>query len=50
MYRLVMAFDFDGTLAVNGDVPPELETALEQCHATGHVLFLVTDADSRPCN
>lgn len=42
MYRLVMAFDFDGTLAVNGDVPPELETALEQCRATGHVLFLVT--------
>jgi len=42
MYRLIMAFDFDGTLAVNGDVPPELETALEQCRATGHVLFLVT--------
>lgn len=42
MYRLVMAFDFDGTLAVNGDVPPELETALEQCRASGHVLFLVT--------
>ncbi|MGQ0696277.1 MAG: HAD-IIB family hydrolase [Nitrospiraceae bacterium] len=42
MYRLVMAFDFDGTLAMNGDVPPELETALEQCRASGHVLFLVT--------
>jgi HAD superfamily hydrolase (TIGR01484 family) len=42
MYRLIMAFDFDGTLAVNGDVPPELETALEQCRTTGHVLFLVT--------
>ncbi len=37
-----MAFDFDGTLAVNGDVPPELETALEQCRANGYVLFLVT--------
>jgi hypothetical protein len=42
MYRFVMAFDFDGTLAVNGCVPPELQTALEQCRATGHVLFLVT--------
>ena len=42
MYRRVMAFDFDGTLAVNGDVPPEVETALEQCRAGGHVLFLVT--------
>jgi HAD superfamily hydrolase (TIGR01484 family) len=42
MYRLIMAFDFDGTLAVNGDVPPELEAALEQCRASGHVLFLVT--------
>lgn len=37
-----MAFDFDGTLAVNGDVSPEVETALEQCRASGHVLFLVT--------
>ncbi|MEK9141950.1 MAG: HAD hydrolase family protein, partial [Nitrospirota bacterium] len=35
-------FDFDGTLAVNGDVPPEVETALEQCRASGYVLFLVT--------
>ncbi|MDH4087883.1 MAG: HAD hydrolase family protein [Nitrospira sp.] len=42
MYRRVLAFDFDGTLAVNGDVPPEVETALEQCRASGHVLFLVT--------
>ena len=42
MYRRVLAFDFDGTLALNGDVPPEVETALEQCHASGHVLFLVT--------
>lgn len=42
MYRRVMAFDFDGTLAVNGDVPPEVETALDQCRASGHVLFLVT--------
>ncbi len=42
MYRRVMAFDFDGTLAVNGDVPPEVETALEQCRSSGHVLFLAT--------
>ena len=42
MYRRVMAFDFDGTLAVNGIVPAEVETALEQCRDSGHVLFLVT--------
>ncbi len=42
MYRRIMAFDFDGTLAVNGDVPPELEAALEQCRDSGHILFLVT--------
>lgn len=42
MYRRVMAFDFDGTLAVDGVVPPELERALEQCRARGHALFLVT--------
>lgn len=42
MYRRVLAFDFDGTLAVNGAVSPEVETALEQCRAGGHVLFLVT--------
>ncbi len=42
MYRRVLAFDFDGTLAVHGDVPHEVETALEQCRASGHVLFLVT--------
>lgn len=42
MYRRVMAFDFDGTLAVHGVVPRELEDALEQCRALGHALFLVT--------
>lgn len=42
MYRRVMAFDFDGTTAVNDTVPQELEQALEQCRATGHALFLVT--------
>jgi hypothetical protein len=42
MYRRVMAFDFDGTLAVNGAVPPEVELALEACRADGYVLFLVT--------
>jgi len=42
VYRRVMAFDFDGTLAEEGKVPPELESALEQCRASGHALFLVT--------
>jgi HAD superfamily hydrolase (TIGR01484 family) len=42
MYRRIMAFDFDGTLAINGDVPPEVESALARCRDSGHVLFLVT--------
>ncbi len=42
MYRRVMAFDYDGTLAVNGVVSRELECALEQCRAAGYALFLVT--------
>jgi hypothetical protein len=42
MYRRVLAFDFDGTLAVEGRVAPALETALEQCRNNGHVLFLAT--------
>lgn len=42
MYRRVMAFDFDGTLALDGVVPPEVVSALEQCRASGHALFLVT--------
>lgn len=42
MYRKVLAFDFDGTVAVDGVVPPDLESALEQCRLTGHSLFLVT--------
>lgn len=42
MYRRVMAFDFDGTLARDGVVPYELVNALERCRASGHALFLVT--------
>lgn len=42
MYRRVMAFDFDGTLAVDGVVPRKLQSALERCRALGHALFLVT--------
>ena len=42
MYRKVLAFDFDGTLAVDGVVPPDVQSALEQCRLTGHALFLVT--------
>lgn len=42
MYRRVMAFDFDGTLARDGQVPKELIVALERCRAGGHALFLVT--------
>jgi len=42
MYRRILAFDFDGTLAENGIVPPALQTALEQLRAAGYVLFMVT--------
>lgn len=42
MYRRLLAFDFDGTLAHEGRVPAELARALEECRATGHALFLVT--------
>ena len=42
MHRRVLAFDFDGTLAENGVVPPKVCTALEQLYASGYVLFLVT--------
>ncbi len=42
MYRRVMAFDYDGTLAREGLVPQELIAALEQCRLGGHALFLVT--------
>ncbi|MEJ2736061.1 MAG: HAD hydrolase family protein [Anaerolineae bacterium] len=42
MYRRVLAFDFDGTLAENGSVPLALQTALERLHAAGYALFMVT--------
>ncbi len=42
MHRRVLAFDFDGTLAVNGSVPPILQIALDRLRAFGYVLFLAT--------
>ncbi len=42
MHRRILAFDFDGTLAEDGRVPPALHTALERVRAAGYVLFLVT--------
>jgi hydroxymethylpyrimidine pyrophosphatase-like HAD family hydrolase len=42
MYRRILAFDFDGTLAENGSVPLTLQSALEQLHAAGHALFMAT--------
>ncbi|MBN1313110.1 MAG: HAD hydrolase family protein [Anaerolineae bacterium] len=42
MYRRVLAFDFDGTLAENGSVPTELQRALVKLHHLGCALFLVT--------
>jgi len=42
MYRRVLAFDFDGTLAKQGTVPLALQTVLEQLHTSGYALFMVT--------
>ena len=42
MYRRILAFDYDGTLAENGRVPLTLQRALEQLHAAGYALFMVT--------
>jgi hydroxymethylpyrimidine pyrophosphatase-like HAD family hydrolase len=42
MYRKVLVFDYDGTLAENARVPVELCQALEQLAAAGYSLFLAT--------
>jgi hypothetical protein len=42
MYQRALAFDFDGTIAENGHVPPALIRMFEQLHRAGHALFLVT--------
>lgn len=42
MYRRVIAFDFDGTLAENDHVPVDVQRVLEQLIEHGYTLFLVT--------
>jgi hydroxymethylpyrimidine pyrophosphatase-like HAD family hydrolase len=42
MHRRILAFDFDGTLAADGSVPPALQKALASVRAAGFTLFLVT--------
>ena len=42
MYRRILAFNFDGTLAQDGIVPPALQKALQQAASAGYRLFLVT--------
>jgi hydroxymethylpyrimidine pyrophosphatase-like HAD family hydrolase len=42
MYRRVLAFDYDGTIAEHGMIPPVLLDALGRVHASGCPLFLVT--------
>ncbi|MFO1019460.1 MAG: HAD family hydrolase [Planctomycetales bacterium] len=42
MRYLVLATDFDGTLAEDGVVPPETISALENCRASGRHLLMVT--------
>jgi hydroxymethylpyrimidine pyrophosphatase-like HAD family hydrolase len=46
MYSRIFAFDYDGTLAEDGSVPLDLQMALEQMHAAGYPLFLVTGRHS----
>ena len=40
MYRRMTAFDCDGTLAVDGTVPYELECALEKCRRSQRLLLV----------
>jgi hydroxymethylpyrimidine pyrophosphatase-like HAD family hydrolase len=42
MYRRIVAFNFDSTLAQKGIVPLALKEALKHLHRTGYALFLVT--------
>jgi hydroxymethylpyrimidine pyrophosphatase-like HAD family hydrolase len=42
MYRRVLVFDYDGTLAKNDHAPADLCQALEQLAAAGYTLFLAT--------
>lgn len=42
MYRRILAFDYDDTLAENGTIPSSLQTALKHLKAAGYVLFMVT--------
>lgn len=42
MYRNILAFDYDGTLANDGVVPAALQNALKQLQQMGYILFLVT--------
>lgn len=42
MYRRILAFDFDGTLAKHNRVPILLQFTLEKLNRLGHSLFLVT--------
>lgn len=41
MYLRVFAFDYDGTLTENGNVPLDAQIALEQLRAADDSLFLV---------
>lgn len=42
MYRRVVAFDYDGTLTENDQVPAEIPRVLEELIERGYTLFLVT--------
>jgi hypothetical protein len=42
MHQRLLAFDLDGTLAENGIVPQDLQTALKHLRTAGYALFLVT--------
>ena len=42
MNNRILAFDFDGTIAEDGQVPAELIEMFQEAHSQAHPLFLVT--------
>ena len=42
MTQRILAFDFDGTIAEEGQVPIEIIEVFRQAHLQAHALFLVT--------
>ena len=50
MNSYILAFDFDGTIAKEGEVPAEIVHIFQQAHQQAHALFLVTGRLFRQAN